>query len=75
MQILLNNKGTTFEEVEADVNGSDIDQPIQLSKSVNGFAIPYPMAQVLRSWFLETSSNQENPALIRFNSWVAKFFV
>ncbi len=47
MQILLNNKGTAFEEVETDFTGSDIDQQIQISNYVDGSAIPYPLAQVL----------------------------
>lgn len=47
IQILLDNRGTPFEELEANFSSAGFKQQIQLSNSVSGYAIPYPLAQVL----------------------------
>lgn len=47
MQIVLDNRGTSYEELEVDFSSSGFKQQIQLSSSVNGYAIPFPLAQVL----------------------------
>jgi hypothetical protein len=46
MQVVLDNRGTYFEEVESTCVGAELGQHIQVTKSAKNFTIPYPMSKV-----------------------------